>query len=173
MEVFGSNTSRENLLKELEKLVQNHLKNLVENRPQKPTYIRLEKLAVGAFIQPWRLTVDRPGRPPTVRFLTIGAAVDRPGRPRPWNREQTSLLVDRPGRPGLSREQKLSAVDRVGRPALQPGWRARSVHIGRPTRSTDFKHGRPAEARTDIFGDQKLGFLSKIKSHKFTKNLQK
>ena len=30
-----------------EKLVQNYLKNLVENSPQKPQFIGLEKLAVG------------------------------------------------------------------------------------------------------------------------------
>ena len=36
MEVFGSKTSGENLLKELEKLAQNPLKNLVENSPQNP-----------------------------------------------------------------------------------------------------------------------------------------
>ena len=57
MEVFGSNTSGENLLKELEKLVQNHLKNLVENSPQKPQFIGLEKLAVGSQVG---LSVDRP-----------------------------------------------------------------------------------------------------------------
>ena len=83
MEVFGSNTSGENLLKELEKLVQNHLKNLGENSPKTPLFIGLEKLVVGAFFQPWRLMVDRPGRPLTFRFLTVGALVDRTGRPLP------------------------------------------------------------------------------------------
>ena len=57
MEVFGSNTSGESLLKELEKLVQNSLKNLVENSSQKPQFIGLQKLAVGSQ---GGLSVDRP-----------------------------------------------------------------------------------------------------------------
>ena len=75
MELFGSNTSGENLLKELEKLVQNHLKNLVENSPQKPQFIGLEKLAIRSQVG---LSVDRPVDRPTVRILTVEPAVDRP-----------------------------------------------------------------------------------------------
>ena len=47
MEVFGPNTSGENLLKELEKLAQKPLGNLRENSTQTPKFIGLEKLAVG------------------------------------------------------------------------------------------------------------------------------
>ena len=111
-----------------------------------PPIYRLEKLAVGAILQPRQLSVDRPGRPPKVRFLTVGASVDRPGRPWPGYREQSLCSVDSPVDQGLSREQ--SSLD--GRPALQPDWRARSVHVDRPTQSTDSKLGRPAEARTGL-----------------------
>ena len=61
MEVFGSNTSGENLLKELEKLAQNPLENLVENIPQMPQFIELEKLAVGARLA-CRLTARSTGQ---------------------------------------------------------------------------------------------------------------
>ena len=79
------------------------------------------------------------GRPPTVRFLTVGAAVDRPGRPRPGYREQTLCPVDRPGRPGLSREQ--SSLD--GRPALLPELACTSVHVSRPPGRSTSELGRP------------------------------
>ena len=49
MEVFSSNTSGENLLKLLEKLMQNHLKILVENSPKTPLYIGLEKTSRWGF----------------------------------------------------------------------------------------------------------------------------
>ena len=58
----------------------------------------------------------------------------------------------------------LWTVDRPGRPALQPDWRARlctSVdRLSRPTPSSVDQSGRPAEARTGLFRDLKLGFLS-------------
>ena len=57
MEVFGSNTSGENLFKGLEKLAQNPLKNLVKKSPQKSQFIGLEKLAVGSQVG---LSIDRP-----------------------------------------------------------------------------------------------------------------
>ena len=60
---------------ELEKLAQNPLKNLVENSPQMPQFIGLEKLAVGSQVG---LSVDRPVDRPTIRFLTVEPAVDRP-----------------------------------------------------------------------------------------------
>ena len=133
-------------------------------QPQNPHIYRLEKTSRWGIFQPWRLTIDRPGRPPTVRILTVGASVDRPGRPLPGTENRVLCRstgpVNRPGRPGLSREQKLSAVDRVGRPALQQTWRARSVHVGRPSRSTDFKLGRPVRStgrsqKTDFFWEKK------------------
>ena len=43
-----SQISGENLLKELEKLAQNPLRNLRENSTQTPKFIELEKLAVGS-----------------------------------------------------------------------------------------------------------------------------
>ena len=84
----------------------------------------MEKLAVGAVFQPWRLAVDRPGRPPTVKNLTVGAfrstvpiqranalwPVDHPVD-RPVDRP--SLTVDRSGRPPPPE----SVVLAVGRPA--------------------------------------------------------
>ena len=57
MEVFGSNTSGDNLLKELKKLAQNPLQNFRENSPQMPQFIELEKLVVGSEND---LSVDRP-----------------------------------------------------------------------------------------------------------------
>ena len=59
MEVFDSNTSGENLFKELKKLVKNPLKNLVIKQPQNPHIYRLEKTSRWGIFQPWRLTVDR------------------------------------------------------------------------------------------------------------------
>ena len=144
MEVFGSKTSGENLLKELEKLVQNHLENLVENSPQKPTYIGLEKLAVGAFIQPWQLTVNRPGRPPTVRNLTVGPAVDH------GLEQRAELSASRPTRStgAFQRAEALwRSTDPVDWPSSQ-NWRARlctSVdRLGRPTPTSVDRPGRPA-----------------------------
>ena len=86
----------------------------------------------------------RPGRSieaPTVRFLTVGASVDRPGRPWPGT-ESRSLcrstdLVDR-GFP-----ESRSSLRSTGPPARLA---CTSVHVGRPTRSTDFKLGRPARS---------------------------
>ena len=50
MEVFSPNTSGENLLKELEKLAQKPLGNLIEKSTQTPKFIGLEKLAVGSQV---------------------------------------------------------------------------------------------------------------------------
>jgi len=44
----------------------------------------------------------------------------------------------------LGKDAYLLLLSGVGRPALQPHWRARSVHVSRPTRSTDSELGRPA-----------------------------
>ena len=66
-----------------------------------------------------------PGRPPTVRFLTVGAAVDRPGRPRPGYREQSLCPVDR----GFPESRALWTVDRPGRSALQPDTGVHAVHV--------------------------------------------
>ena len=60
------------------------LKILVKNTSQWGINSPIGKLAVGADFQPWRLAVDRPGRSPTVKNLTVGASVDRPvDRPNP------------------------------------------------------------------------------------------
>ena len=130
---------------ELEKLAQKPLENLVENSHQKPQFIELEKLEVGARLA-WRST----DRSTANCQISDHWGSGRPaGRPRPWNREQISLPVDRPGRPGLSKEQKLSAVDRVGRPAFQHCLACTSVHVG-----------RPAEARQVIIGIKMLVILA-------------
>ena len=57
MKVFSPNTSGENLLKELEKLAQKPLKNLIENSPQMAQFIGLQKLAIMGQSE---LSVDRP-----------------------------------------------------------------------------------------------------------------
>ena len=70
------------------------------------------------------LPVDRPGRPPTVKNPTVGAT-GRPTRSTQKNREQ-SLNSSRPPRS----------------PGTLPDQTCTSVHVGRPTRSTDFRVSR-------------------------------
>ena len=138
------------------------------------------------------LPVDRPVDRPTVTFLTVEPNGRSPGRPSP-DPESNSSLADRPpGRPeldtesrlsvrstarstgGFSREQSSLAVDRPSQPA-SPAWlRARSVHVGRPARSTAHCYGRPVRSTgsqpVQLNQVLKLGFLLSIKSHKFHKN---
>ena len=124
-------------------MVQSHLKNLRENNSQIPQFIELEKLTVGSQVG---LSVNRPIDRPTVRILTVEPAIDRPVD-RGTGTESRALCrstgpVDR----GFLESFCSLAVDRVGRPALQPNWRARSVHVGRPTPGSVDRSGRPAEA---------------------------
>ena len=150
-----------------EKLVQNPLENLIENSPQKPQFIGLEKLAVGVIFQPWRLTVDRPGQPPTVRILIVGASVDRPGRPLPGTESRALCRSTGPVDRGFPESRALWTVDRPGGPALQPDTGVHAVHVGRPSRSTDFK--RRSTVPVDRlkpghkFWDKKFGHFGSIK----------
>ena len=66
-----------------------------------------EKLAVGAIFQPWRLLVDRPGRPPTVKFLTVGASVDRLGRSQPGTESRALCRSTDPVDRGFQRAEGL------------------------------------------------------------------
>ena len=84
------------------------------------------KLAVRLIWQPDRLAVDRPGRPPTVRIMTVGAIRSTV---RPTVR--------------LQRAELSGPVDRsVGRPTVLPDVHS-SVHVGRP-------QGRPALGAVDV-----------------------
>ena len=75
MEVFSPNTSGVNLLKELEKLPQKPLGNLKEKQPSNDPIYRAPKTS---HYGPDRAAGRLPGRPPTVKNLTVGATIDRP-----------------------------------------------------------------------------------------------
>ena len=143
---------------------------------------------MGVFIAPYEICLLAAGKGrnalpvdrPTVKNLTV-APTGRPG----LDPESNGSLAGRPpGRPepdtesralcrstarstwAISREQSSLAVDRVGRPAHQQSWRARSVHVGRLARSTDFKLDRPVRS-TDrsqvrsVLGLKRLSFWLK------------
>ena len=124
------------------------LKILVKNTSQWGINSPIEKLAVGADFQPWRLAVDRPGRPPTVKNLTVGAfrSTARSTVPiqranaRPVDRsvDRPSLTVDRSVDRPHPRVGYLQSVDR---PVDRPKWLA-SVHV--LCTSVD-RSGRPPE----------------------------
>ena len=126
-------------------------KSFLKQPPKAPFYRARETSRWGNFS-----ALTAVGRPPTVRFLTVGASVDRPGRPWHGYREQALCPIHRPVNRGLSREQ--SSLD--GRPSRSTGPPARrpparlactSVdRVGRPTPSSVNRSGRPAEARTGL-----------------------
>jgi len=133
------------------------LKNLSKQSPKWGIYSPHTKLAVGAVFQPWRLAVDRPGRPPTVKNLTVGALrstarstvpIQRANALWPVDRpvDRPSLTVDRSGRPPPPESGVLAVGRPPGRPAQVAGQRARFVHVGRPVRSTDSGSGRPSRS---------------------------
>ena len=106
------------------------LQNLGSKQWQDPQIYRPEKYSRWGLSE---LPVDRPGRPPTVKNPTdrqrskirpLEPPVDRPGRPR--KTESKSLNFGRPPRS----------------PGTQPDQTCTSVHVGRPTRSTDFRVSR-------------------------------
>ena len=137
--------------------MQSYFKNLGENSPQKPNFIGLQKLAVGSQIS---LSVDRPVDRPTVRILTVEPAVDRP--------------VDRGT--GAESRSSLRSTGSVDRPSSRPGVHVLCMSVdrlGRLTSSSVDRSGRPAEARELNSGNENVDILIEIKSHKFTKNLQK
>ena len=134
---ISSKISGENLYNRWKKLTLKLSKNLIENSAKQPNINRIQKLVVGDN-SAGNPAVCRPvGRPPTVRFSTVGKS-DRPdGRPILG----IDLTVDRPVDRGRSREQGSLDGRPCGRPAL-------AVHVcaHRSTaRSTDFWLGRPAE----------------------------
>ena len=125
---------------ELKKLAQNPLENLIENSPQKSNFIGLEKLAVGSQIG---LSVDRPVDGQNSDRCASG----RPAGDRGPRTESRALCQSTgPADRGFLESRSSLAVNRVDRPALQPELACTSVHIGRPTRSTDFKLGRPTRS---------------------------
>ena len=106
-------------------------------------------------------------------------ASGRPARStEAWNREQT-VSAGRSAR-STGAFQRAEALWRstgsVDRPSSQTGVHVLCTSVnrlGRPTSSSVDRSGRPTEARSGIFGKRKLDILTKIKSHKFMKNLQK
>ena len=98
---------------------------------------RLEKkLAVGLIFQPWRLAVDRPCRPPTVKNLTVGASRSTARSTVPIQRANALWPVDhsvdrgkpygRPfGRPPPPESWVLAVGRPLGRPDQVAGQRAR------------------------------------------------
>ena len=134
-------------------MVQNSLENLRENSPKSPLYIGLEKTSCWAIFQPRRLAVDRAGRPPTVRNLTVGATVDRPGRPLPGTENKVLCRSTGPVDRGFPESRSSLRSTGVGRPAIQPELACTSVHVGRPTPSSVDRSGRPAEARSEQLRD--------------------
>jgi len=131
MKVFSPNTSGENLLKELEKLAQKPLKNLIENSPQMAQFIGLQKLAIMGQSE---LSVDRPVDRQRSESDRWGC-----GRPGPLEQRADSLPVDRPGRPGHFQRAELSGWS-TGRSTgpLARYWRARCARRS-TARSTDFR----------------------------------
>ena len=115
-----------------------------------------------------------PGRP-TNGHISDCWASGRPARSTVAWIQRAELPAGRPpGRPGPFLESRSSlAVDRVGRPALQPNKACTFVHVGRPTLGSVDCPGQPAEAKTELLRDWKLGIFPLIKSHKISKNLQK
>ena len=89
------------------------------------------------------------GRPtsPTVENMTVEPPVDRPVDRK---LETESRALCRPTG-AISREQKLSGGRSTRSTGLQPRLCARSVHIGRSDRSTDFCCGRPADSQVRLF----------------------
>ena len=82
-------------------------------------YRLIRKLVVRLSWQPDRLPVDRPGRPPTVRNMTVGQT--RSTGPVDPNKQRAdySAPVDRPGRPPTvpaTCTSLCTSVDRSGRP---------------------------------------------------------
>jgi len=129
------------------------LKILGKNSNQWGIYTPPKKLAVGAEKQLWRLAVDRPGRPPTVKNLTVGASVDRPNPESNFvlwtvdrSVDRALLTVDRPVDRPHPRVGDLQSVNRaVDRLKYQPNMH-KFVHVGRPVRSTVSGSGRPSRS---------------------------
>ena len=87
------------------------------------------------------LSVDRAGRPPTVRFPTVGKAIDRMVDRCSQTESDHSLSVDRTGRPEQTDSSALSA-SRLGRSI--DVHTCTLVHVGRPP-------GRPPDRPTEHF----------------------
>ena len=162
LEIFAHKFVEKNLWKGLEKLAQSPLEILVKNNAQTPKFIGSEKLAVGVLSD---LSVDRQRS----RIRPLEPSVDRPVD----RKEQRALL--------------LVTVDWVGRPAICQVKACTSVHVGRPSRSTDFSPSRLGRSTSRLgrstsrlawslqqkIWDKNLVFLIEIKSHKYLENLQK
>ena len=132
-----------------------------------------EKLAVGAVFHPWRLAVDRPGRPPTVKNLTVGALRSTARSTVPIQRANALWPVDRSvDRPSLTVDRSVDRLHpRVGylQSVDRLKWLA-SVHV--LCTSVD-RSGRPPEPGRQGLWTENLGFYLPIKSHKSSKNPQK
>ena len=112
------------------------LKILVKTPKKWGIYRPNRKLAVGLIWQPDRLAVGRPGRPPTVRNVTVGATRST-ARPTAQIQRADSLIrsAARPTARPTAQIQRARLSDPVGRPADRPTVPAdvhKSVHVGRP-----------------------------------------
>ena len=94
------------------------------------------KLVVGAVFQPWRLAVDRPGRRPTVKNLTVGAFRSTARSTVPIHRANALWPIDRSvDRPSLTVDRsvdrphpRVGYLQSVDRSVDRPKWLA-SVHV--------------------------------------------
>ena len=130
---------------ELEKLAQKPLKNLIENSPQMPYFIGIEKLAVGGL-------VDRPVDRPTVIFHTVVPSVDRSVDRGQIQRTLLSVRSTARSTGTFPESRALWTVDWVGRPALQCTEACTlCTSVDRP--------GRPAEAWSGNLRDLKVSLF--------------
>ena len=102
--------------------------------------------------QTFLLPVDRAGRPPTVKFPTVGKAVDRTIDRETQTESKHSLSVDWAGRPKQTESSALSASRSEWSTDVQT---CTLVHVGRPP-------GRPTEQFCSASGStvqgQKIDF---------------
>ena len=122
-----------------EKLAQSPLEILFKNNAQTPKFIGLEKLAVGVW-QTCRSTGWSTGQWSYSTPLSHRSI----GRSTEARIQRASLSVRSTGRStgAFPESRALWTVDRVGRPTLLPELACTSVHVGRPSRSTDFSPSR-------------------------------
>ena len=98
-----------------------------------PTKIWSENIAVGVCQNFWQPSVDRAGRPSTVRFPTVERSVDWVGRPQSQPESETLCRSTNPVDRVKKREQRLAP----GRPGQATDVHICTVvHVGRPGRST-------------------------------------
>ena len=161
MNLFGTLNSFENLFLKPESREKLALKTLAKIPLKWGLYRPNRKLAVRLIWQPDRLAVDRPGRPPTVRNMTVGQNRST-ARSTPKSREQSSLARSTAQ---IQRARLSDPVDRsVDRPTGLPDVHI-LVHVGRPL-------GRPAFGSVDPAVDR-LGLLATVWVRNWFKHILK